>query len=196
MTKKCMECGAEVSRLRRERCRVCYLRLLAELKERGEHQARAMVAPDQRALSKTEPGPGGCLLFTGTLDKDGYGRVGEQGYGMRMAHRVVYEAQVGPIPADMELDHLCRVRRCVNVAHLELVTRRENSLRSESFAAKNARKTHCIRGHEFSPENTYVKPNGHRQCRQCGRDASVRYFAGMGRARDRRARQRKQGDQP
>ncbi|NED52837.1 HNH endonuclease, partial [Micromonospora aurantiaca] len=66
-------------------------------------------------------------------------------------------------------DHLCRNRACVNVTHLEIVTNRINILRGETLQAANAAKTHCIRGHEFTPENTYVK-NGGRDCRTCARE--------------------------
>ncbi|MFB7461281.1 hypothetical protein [Streptomyces sp. NPDC056188] len=148
-----------------------------------------------------------CWIYTGTITSQGYGQIGVEGK-VRQAYKVAYELFIGEVPPGLELDHLChtrdlkcisnsdcRHRRCVNPWHLEPVTQRENTRRSNNPSAVNARKTHCIHGHEFSPENTYVKPNGQRQCRQCGRDASARYFASTGRARDRRARQRKQGDQ-
>lgn len=141
-----------------------------------------------RALAKSERHQSGCLLFTGSLDKDGYGMMGVKGIGTQRVHRLAYEVLVGPIPEGMEIDHLCRVRNCMEPAHLEAVTRRVNSLRSESFAAINARKTHCIHGHEFTPENTYYRTPTHRQCRQCGREAALRYLRTTGRARDRRRR--------
>ncbi|MDX3575967.1 HNH endonuclease signature motif containing protein [Streptomyces sp. FL07-04A] len=141
-----------------------------------------------RIMAKVSKSANGCWIYTGTLDKDGYATFSMHGVGTRRVHRLMYEAKVGSIPEGMEIDHLCRVRNCVNPEHLEAVTRRENSLRSESFAAINARKTHCIHGHEFTSENTYTKPNGHRQCRQCGREATARYFATTGRARDRKRR--------
>ena len=71
--------------------------------------------------------PGGCWEWQGALN-DGYGIVGRDGTTRRV-HRVVYEALVGPIPNGMDLDHLCRNRRCCNVLHLEPVTRRENLAR-------------------------------------------------------------------
>ncbi len=87
---------------------------------------------ETRALRKIEPCPTtGCWIWLGALHRNGYGniRVGSMKDGTRghrVAHRALYEALVGPIPAGMELDHLCRVRSCVNPAHLEPVTRREN----------------------------------------------------------------------
>jgi hypothetical protein len=70
----------------------------------------------------------------------------------------------------MQLDHLCRVRHCVNPAHLEVVTLHTNVTRGNGWAGRNARKTHCKRGHEFTPENTIPLRNGGRECRQCRRE--------------------------
>ncbi len=142
----------------------------------------------ERALAKVEKQENGCWLYAGSLDKDGYGLMGVTGSGTQRVHRLAYAVLTGPIPDGMEIDHLCRVRNCMNPAHLEAVTRQVNSLRSESFAAINARKTHCIHGHEFTPENTYYRTPTHRQCRQCGREAALRYLRTTGRARDRRRR--------
>lgn len=113
----------------------------------------------------------GCWRWTGETTTDGYGRL-YAGDGPRpMAHRFVYEALIGPIPSGLELDHLCRVRNCVNPLHLEPVTQRENTLRSLAPAAFNAVKTACKWGHPFTPENTYVypKPSGRsrRKCKTC-----------------------------
>lgn len=96
------------------------------------------------------------------------------GYGMMrfkgqrgLAHRLIYESLVGPIPDGLTLDHLCRVRHCVNPDHLEVVTMGENIRRGVGAPARNARKTHCKWGHPFSDENTY-NHEGRRQCRVCG----------------------------
>lgn len=109
---------------------------------------------------------GECWEWTGTRDHDGYGRIQTGGKILR-AHRVVYELYVGQIPESLVLDHLCRNHGCVNPEHLEPVTQRENILRGVSVSAINARKAHCIRGHEFSEENTYVSARGWRVCREC-----------------------------
>ncbi len=117
-------------------------------------------------VRKTE----GCWEWIGYDGPNGYGRVKLVGRNI-LAHRAVYEALVGTIPEGAELDHLCRNRRCVNPAHLEPVTRRVNVLRGVAPAAVNAKKTHCIRGHEYTPENTRAGINraGHptRACRTC-----------------------------
>lgn len=88
-----------------------------------------------------------------------------------MAHRVAYEATVGPIPKGLQVDHLCRNRLCVNPSHLEAVTPAENKRRGFSPPAINARKTHCIHGHELAGANVYYRKDrpGRRQCRECER---------------------------
>lgn len=107
---------------------------------------------------------GSCWIWTGAKDRYGYGKCGL--LNQWTAHRVSFILFVGPIPNDKQIDHLCRNRMCVNPNHMELVTLKENVLRGEGFTAKHKRKTHCIRGHEFTPENTYIRPKG-RECRKC-----------------------------
>lgn len=111
---------------------------------------------------------GDCWLWTGGLDSYGYGKVHIK-RTTRGAHRVAWELLVGPIPEGLQLDHLCKVRRCVNPDHLEPVSGAENNRRSASVSALNARKTHCENGHEFTPANTYVVKRGKRAGqRDCG----------------------------
>lgn len=97
-----------------------------------------------------------------------------EGYGIfnwrktkAKAHRAVYELLEGPIPQGLELDHLCQITLCVRPSHLEPVTHRVNILRGSSPAAVNARKTHCLNGHEYTPETAYERPGGGRRCRTC-----------------------------
>lgn len=109
---------------------------------------------------------GTCWLWMGGCTPEGYGMFkAEKQMG---AHRYAYELLVGPIPPGLQLDHLCRVPRCVNPDHLEPVTNRENSLRGTSPLAQNARKSHCPQGHPYDEENTYHY-DGERHCRECGR---------------------------
>jgi hypothetical protein len=117
--------------------------------------------------------PDECWRWAAGLTSEGYGnfRVGDK---MVVAHRWAYENEIGPIPAELELDHLCRTRSCVNTDHLEAVTQRENVMRGEGAPARNARKTHCKRGHEFTTENTYNNPSRERICRACNRAYEIR----------------------
>lgn len=109
----------------------------------------------------------GCWLWTGATGR-GYGLFQLKGK-LVIAHRFAYQRLRGAVPEELQLDHLCRNRACCNPDHLEPVTCRENLLRSPiTQAGKNARKTHCDNGHEFTKENTY-RWKGHRQCRECNR---------------------------
>ena len=128
---------------------------------------------------------GDCWIWTGCLVNDnGYGafRVAGRNYG---AHRWGYEQLVGPVPDGMELDHICHTRdllrclesgaclhrRCVNPDHLEPVTRLENVRRSERALAK----THCSKGHEYTPENT-AYDRGAQVCRTCKNAYARAYY--------------------
>jgi len=115
----------------------------------------------------------GCWDWTGKINAYGYGRLSlsrsAPGETLKeaFAHRVSYEKHVGEIPEGLDLDHLCRNRRCVNPDHLEPVTRKENLRRGHG--EHSGGKTHCKRGHEFTPENTIITTEGYRNCRECGR---------------------------
>jgi hypothetical protein len=123
--------------------------------------------------ARIERKPSGCWEWTGTRMVYGHGRTWYRGK-RRLAHRAVYELLVGPVPDGLVLDHLCRNPPCVNPAHVEPVTDRENILRGVGPPAQNARKTHCHNGHPFDEANTITRPDG-RECRECQREASRRY---------------------
>ena len=106
-----------------------------------------------------------------------------------MAHRLAYELFRGDIPEGLQLDHLCRFTFCIRPDHLEPVTGRENIHRSNAPAGRNARKTHCIRGHEFTPLNTYRDSRGNRQCQACNKARKARYYEEVERDRRRIRRQ-------
>lgn len=133
-----------------------------------------------RFWSQVAKGPG-CWAWTG-IKKNGYGmfQLRVQPDGKRphvQAHRYAYEALVGPIAEGMTLDHMCHDvavcqegpncphRSCVNPAHTEQRSLRENIQRSG-----NGAKTHCKFGHEFTPDNIYINPTSKaRVCRKCTR---------------------------
>lgn len=134
----------------------------------------------ERILERVTPSPTGCWLWNGAIGTNGYATVsrGTRPNRLRwMAHRFSYEVFVGPIPEGLDLDHLCRVRHCVNPDHLEPVTRRENLLRGQTINALRAAQTHCIHGHEFTPENTYRYADGTRKCRACRASQMRAYHA-------------------
>lgn len=125
--------------------------------------------------------PSGCWAWTGEWVGQRYGilRVdGRRSRKAKLAHRVAWcLSHEAAIPEKLTIDHLCRNTMCINPAHLEVVTLRENILRSEGITARNARKTHCNHGHEFTEANTYYRKGfpAQRACRACHVDEQHRY---------------------
>lgn len=119
---------------------------------------------DQILARVQNRGGEGCWPWIGQINNKGYGLVSHRAR-KRVAHGVVYELLVGPIPPGLELDHTCVNPICCNPEHLDPVTHRENQRRAA------ARMTGCRRaGHDWSiPRNVYVHPNGKRRCRECAR---------------------------
>lgn len=125
--------------------------------------------PWLRRLAFTDDG---CWIWTGagTRTAGGYGQAKVRGKNA-LLHRWMYERLIGPVPEGLQLDHLCRTKRCCNPAHLEPVTNRVNSLRGNNLCARRARQTHCYRGHPLWGDNLYViRATGSRQCRACVRE--------------------------
>jgi len=128
---------------------------------------------EERFTEKYEIDANGCWVWTAATNGGGYGayadtRNWKEGKNcMVPAHRYAYESEIGPIPSGMDLDHLCRVRRCVNPEHVEPVSRKENLARGVGGSGK----THCKHGHEFTVDNTYryttKAGNQQRFCRKC-----------------------------
>lgn len=167
-------CGRQVKA--RELCGVHYGRELYGYRPRS--------TPTERVWARFQRADNGCWLWVGALSPAGYGLTTVE-RRPRLAHRVMYELLVEPIPAGLDIDHLCHTfdlscsggvacehRRCVNPSHFEVVTRSENVRRGRSATAA---KTHCPRGHPYAGENLYIN-NGKRVCRICS-DMSRRAWA-------------------
>ncbi len=124
-------------------------------------------------VGQHRPDLGPCWVWIAGKRADGYGRFDVNGRPER-AHRFSFEMTSGAIPKDMVLDHLCRNRACVNPDHLQLTTRKGNAVAPGSMVGrttgeKNRAKTHCPKGHEYTPENTRVSKRGLRHCKECNR---------------------------
>ena len=129
----------------------------------------------QRFWSKVEK-TDDCWNWTGARSNGGYGNFWDHPNKRTVrAHRWSYEHSVGPIPAGLDLDHLCRNRACVNPAHLEPVSRRENSMRGLSPTVVLHHLNECSKGHELTPANTYFDTSGRGRCRICVLAKNRRY---------------------
>jgi hypothetical protein len=141
-----------------------------------------MIAPDKIIYPRKALTPAGlillkadvcsterCWLIDRPLTADGYARITIPGRGQLLAHRVAYEALIGPIPPKHDVDHRCENRNCCNPFHLEAVSHKENAMRSSSFPKPNRQKTHCPKGHPYTDANT-IRVGNRRVCRTCNQE--------------------------
>ena len=129
----------------------------------------------ERFWMKVVVQPNGCWLWTKGKNSRGYGNFWKSGTH-RPARRVAYEALTGPIPAGPDVCHHCDNPPCVNPDHLRTGTRSDNMQDCvERGRNPQAAKEHCLQGHPYSEENTYVRPSGARTCRTCQCEAVKRY---------------------
>ena len=126
-----------------------------------------LISITERFLEKTERQENGCLLWTAHVTRGGYGQFWIPTKPRHVsAHKWWWEQINGSVPEGLELDHLCRNRRCVEPTHLEAVTHKTNMLRGNAPSTKQAQQTHCLFGHAYDEANT-VRWKGHRKCRVC-----------------------------
>ena len=134
----------------------------------------------RRILAGIDVEPDGCWVWQRATN-GGYGAMGVPGQQrVESTHRQAYRAWRGEIPQSLHLDHeVCDRPICCNPWHLEPKSSWANTSRSATnpFAVKH-RSTHCLHGHEFTPENTYTHPSrGTRHCKQCKRDRDNAAYA-------------------
>lgn len=201
-SESCDDCSRSViGRSRRGRCEPCYRKHVATLKDNGnfsplQRRSGSFLRKEDGLLDfkrlanslfgKVAAGYGGCWIYTGRLDKHGYGASRKCDGKHLRPHQIAYLGVVGHMPPGATLDHLCHStdvkclggrtcihRRCINPAHLEPVSGTENIMRGNSPSAINARKTECVNGHRYSAQNTeWASPktqggSPHRRCLTC-----------------------------
>lgn len=167
----CRECGVSFLAKPSEKRAYCSTECYHMLKMSAEARFWAKV-DKQGPVPPERPHMGPCWIWLGTVSVYGYGAFGIDGK-QHKAHRLAYEWTVGPITTDT-LDHRCRVKTCVNPAHLAPESFGANTLLGEAPPALNARKTHCKYGHPFDEVNTR-RAYGKRQCRTCIQARRERY---------------------
>lgn len=156
------------------------------LRRKGLLGPRQLPSVEERfwRLVEIKDGEDSCWIWNGGKKPNGYGMFAD-GETIRNVHRYSYELLIGPIGDGLVLDHICRVRHCVNPEHLDPVLQKENvsrgALCDEAARSKALARTHCVRGHELTEENTYwaKSPTNfpRRVCRTCRRHGLARYRA-------------------
>lgn len=124
-------------------------------------------------VRRTSATPSECWTWHGHTNRDGYGMY-KTGNVSNGAHRMAYQLAKGAIRPGMQIDHLCRNPKCVNPNHLEEVTQLEN-IRHGNVGKLQLARTHCPRGHEYTPENIKWGQRG-RGCKTCARKVSLKCY--------------------
>ena len=110
--------------------------------------------------------PGGCWYWTGHINSNGYGQLGQ-----RYAHRLMHETTLGPIPPGYVVHHECEVPHCVNPGHLKAMSRSDHNHQPGHSGDLNSSKSACPQGHPYDNENTLLEPllsgKAARRCRKC-----------------------------
>jgi hypothetical protein len=197
MRELCIEDGCDRPALSRDMCSKHYQRWYDSTPpaERPPRPRRGLTVLERfysyvnkmGPVARNRPDLGRCHVWTGGATR-GYGIFWAEGTSHR-AHVFIYKKTVGPVPGGLTLDHFaCDRTNCVNPAHVRPVTHRENNLRSGNWAASNAEKMKCPRGHDYDEANTRVNKDGARECIPCRRKQN--------RERKREARAAKSGYRP
>lgn len=152
-----------------------------DMRKRTRYFPRADTLAEALAL-RYEVQVDGCWMWRGGRKATGYGSLTWNG-DTKSAHQWAWLVANGLVPEGLELDHLCRVKLCVNPAHLDAVTPAENARRAAPYKARgkannNGAKTHCLHGHPYEGANLYVS-GGRRYCRTCKRERMARYRAAL-----------------
>ncbi len=128
----------------------------------------------ERFVAKIDPtGNRGCWEWTASLSPKGYGKF-RAGKKTMQAHRVSFALAGNTVPEGLQIDHVCRNRKCVNPEHLEAVTGKVNTMRGDTIPARHAARTHCLHGHELT-ESNLVPSCPYRKCLTCNREAAKAY---------------------